>query len=36
MWAGVRIGGARPYEADGQKQLPFVAEVIEHAHPDGS
>jgi hypothetical protein len=36
MWAGVRIGGARPYEADGQKQLPYVAGVIDAVHPDGS
>lgn len=28
MWAGVRIGGSRPYEADGQKQLPEVAAAI--------
>lgn len=33
MWAGVRIGGARPYEADGQKQLPDVASAISAAHP---
>lgn len=35
MWAGVRIGGSGPYEADGQKQPPHVQPVIEAAHPDG-
>lgn len=29
MWLGVRIGGAGPYEADGQKQPETVARVIE-------
>lgn len=28
MWAGVRIGGAGPYEADGQKQAPHVAPFV--------
>jgi hypothetical protein len=28
MWAGVRIGGARPYEQDGQKQPPHVEAVL--------
>ena len=28
MWAGVRIGGSRPYEAAGQSQPSHVASVI--------
>lgn len=36
MWAGVRVGGARPYEADGQKQYPHVEAVIEQSHPEAS
>lgn len=35
MWAGVRIGGSGPWDADGQKQLPHVADAIAFAHPDG-
>lgn len=31
MWAGVRIGGAGPWAARGQQQLPHVAQVIESA-----
>lgn len=35
MWAGVRIGGSRPYEMAGQRQPEYVARVIDYAHPDG-
>lgn len=34
MWAGVRVGGSGPYEADGQKQLPHVDSVIDYVHPE--
>ena len=31
MWLGVRIGGAKPYEAAGQKQLPHVDQFLNRA-----
>lgn len=36
MWLGVRLGGWGPWNKDGQRQLPHVADTIAYAHPDGS
>lgn len=35
MWAGVRIGGAGPYQAAGQRQPQFVQGVINDLYPGG-
>jgi hypothetical protein len=35
MWAGVRIGGAHPYRAAGQKQPRYVASLVDALHPEG-
>jgi hypothetical protein len=35
MWAGVRIGGAHPWRASGQRQPELVASWIDAIHPDG-
>jgi hypothetical protein len=35
MWLGVRIGGAGPYRAAGQKQPWHVEYLVNALHPDG-
>lgn len=36
MWAGVRVGGAGPWEADGAVQPRMVSTLIDALHPEGS
>ena len=36
MWAGVRIGGAGPYQAAGQKQPAHIEHIIDYTHPEAS
>jgi hypothetical protein len=35
MWAGVRIGGAHPWRASGQRQPQHVDAWIDAIHPEG-